>query len=535
MEWEEFSIVDLEALVSPEIFKRGLDYYQEGHLLKACRVEKILAGKLIGTGGIYNARLWFTDAMLEVECSCPFTGFCKHLVALALGWINNRSEVYDLQPELLRVQEDPALLRDLFQQLIEKDPLNLLELISQKTPDHQFITARGLTNLIRNAFTKPWVTTAEIESTWDKLTGIQSVLNKKLKTGDLNAMLPLEELLKALVEVLEDSRSEILVGFCNTLLNTLSEISCYYTPESFRPVFKRILKIYFESSLWDLKAGIREVIIEFSGKDPEFLVFEITARINEESSLPVLIGLYELLPQITKNNKLYIDYFERVLIQLKLQPEGRLWLIDRLEENDADQAFKLAKEGQRCFEIYKSAFRDRLITLHQKRNELKQAASLSFIQFQEEPNFEEYRRLKRILSENFLDWQSYYHRLTSFLANRNEQLLLIQIFIDQRDYEGIHQNLAKILADESLLLQTARLFILDVPPDLAGIYQLLIKGLLMLERSSSWKAALELLRAFKKSCFLNDKMEGWRHFQAELAMEYQDDPNFDRKFGTILS
>ena len=159
MDWNKFALINLEASVAPQIYERGVDYFRQGHLVKACKIDNLLAGVLIGTGGDYKVRLWFNGLELQGECTCPYQGFCKHMVALAIAWLEEKTRFTDLQPQLTAVLENPLTQTNILLDLIHKDPLNFLALYPDEATQYDFITTRGMLNLIRNTFSAPQITT----------------------------------------------------------------------------------------------------------------------------------------------------------------------------------------------------------------------------------------------------------------------------------------------------------------------------------------------------------------------------------------
>ena len=66
---------------------RGQDYHRRGQVLSVTRVDaRTLRGEVRGTK-LYTAELLRAGRGWRNTCSCPLTGDCKHVVALALQWL----------------------------------------------------------------------------------------------------------------------------------------------------------------------------------------------------------------------------------------------------------------------------------------------------------------------------------------------------------------------------------------------------------------------------------------------------------------
>jgi SWIM zinc finger len=536
MDWNEFTFVHLEAAAAPQIYERGVDYFRQGHLIKACKIENVLAGVLIGTGGDYKVRLWFEQLDLQGECTCPYQGFCKHMVALAVAWLEDQTRFTDLLPQLTTVLENPLTQTKILLDLIHKDPLNFLTLYPDEATQSDFITTRGMLNLIRNTFSAPQITTDGAVLLWEKVKHMENILWAKLQANDPQATELLVELLTGFEQVVELYQSDSLRQNFGEVVQSIYQMGGTLNPTQVRPLYRKLFASYLNPNLWELAVELKAVLLSCQENDPEFFWQQVAEYLNAEPSLLILIPLYNLLTEVLTGNSLGQDYQAQVTDKLSALPDGCLWLIDRLVETAPDQAYKMAKVGSRLFPEQKAAFRERLIDIHQKRGELKQAAALSFIQFQEAPNFEEYLRLKNILSKHPTDWESYVRKIKQCVTSGGEELLGIRIIIDQRDGQGITDCWERIVMVDELLLALAEIFATEIQVSLLNIYPVLIKTLLDRGGAPYWKAALQLLVTFKRyCCYQGATQEQWELLRAELLEIYQDDFGFKKKFGTIVA
>ncbi|HBE77327.1 MAG TPA: hypothetical protein DDW65_06035, partial [Firmicutes bacterium] len=395
----DFSIFHLEAAATPEIYQRGVEYYQQGHLAKACKIDHILAGLITGTGGTYKVRLWYGHSGLQGECSCPYQGFCKHMVALAIAWLKEANCFIDLQPQLNEILDEPANLIALLLKLIHQDPLNLLELLPDRINQTDFISARGVMNLIRNTFSAPQFSMEQIAELWEKVNRLIPLIAAKIQVGDPQAEDLLLELITGLEQEFEIIPSNSCCEIFKNLVHSLEPVLPCLDPAQQRRVFEKFWLLYLKSNLWEPALELKPLLLSLHQYDITFLEQKTGNFLNGEPSLLQMISLYLLFYESSAKDPVFAGLLEKIRAKLAARPDGRLWLIDRLLENEPDQAFRLAKTGIRLFLQEKSAFRERLIAIHHKRAESKQAAALSFIQFQANPNFEEYIPLKMLLDK----------------------------------------------------------------------------------------------------------------------------------------
>src|SRR5262245_3545270 len=84
-------------------FKRGRGYAHTGHIFAAVRRENTLRARCRGSsGGPYLVSATLAEVgrakaknPIEFACDCPRGGFCKHVVALLLTWVE-RPELFDV-------------------------------------------------------------------------------------------------------------------------------------------------------------------------------------------------------------------------------------------------------------------------------------------------------------------------------------------------------------------------------------------------------------------------------------------------------
>ncbi len=89
-------------LVDEQSFKRGIDYYKAGAVSEAViRGKNELSGLCSGSRyEPYNVKIVLDEnGIREASCSCPRGGFCKHIVALSLKYINE-PHVFTAMPVL---------------------------------------------------------------------------------------------------------------------------------------------------------------------------------------------------------------------------------------------------------------------------------------------------------------------------------------------------------------------------------------------------------------------------------------------------
>lgn len=535
MKWENVSIIDLEARVAPEIFARGREYQQTGHIIRACRLQGMIAGEVAGTGGAYRVRLTLDNERIDGVCSCPYPGFCKHMVALALAWIEKSVEFHQLDSYLESAIKNPEGLPELFSNLVKADPFNFLDLVTPAVPQEAFTNSRGVLNLIRNTFQGQLLTPEQIEGRWERVKRIAELIGQAVARREKEAPLLLGTLLQGVAGSFRDYPDRLLEKLFRELLPLAKELQRGWIWEEILPLVAVLWELYNDHSLWELADAVRPLLADFYGMNPEWFLEKLAAVEWRNLERPQLILLYEFLAPAARDAAAPDEYFQRVAAVLNETPEGQLWLIDRVVEDDPDRAFQMAKAGIRnCSRELKQAFRERLIGIHLRRGEKKQAASLSFIQFQEAPNLEEYHRLKELLAGDRREFLAYLKKMEQLIEGEGLDRLAAEIAFEQGDWVKLAGKLERLPPGHPCFKELAKLLMTENSAAPKEIFQAVIDRLLA-GGYGDWGTALSLLAAYKKLCLKNSRREEWDGYRTALNAVYGEDRKFTRKFGAVLT
>lgn len=122
-----FSESFIQEHSSPESFRRGREYYQQGSVASLIQRGQQLAAEVAGSEfAPYDVRVVFDEAgIVESSCSCPYEwgGICKHIVATLLARVHEPESVRELpalEDVLSGLQREE--LKDLLLKLAERDP-----------------------------------------------------------------------------------------------------------------------------------------------------------------------------------------------------------------------------------------------------------------------------------------------------------------------------------------------------------------------------------------------------------------------------
>lgn len=129
----------LRLAAGHKTFDRGRSYQREGRVTDLARRETSLSAIVRGAEP-YSVRLWVHEKSLAFSCSCPQgqeSTFCKHAVAVALGWLEQAGVLQRPTPAAVlagaskadivqalerEALDDPTLLERVAARIVERGP-----------------------------------------------------------------------------------------------------------------------------------------------------------------------------------------------------------------------------------------------------------------------------------------------------------------------------------------------------------------------------------------------------------------------------
>jgi uncharacterized Zn finger protein len=263
----KISISDIKNWVDPASFSRGQNYYRQDMIIAPRRQGTRIIARCLGSSApSYQVEATLSsDGIVEAHCSCPvgLGGYCKHVAALLLTWINH-PENFDL------VEESNAALNErskeeliyLIQQMLNRYP-DLAYLLEIPTPVSPKDQQKQLdTEIIRRQISRAFAE-REGDWSWQSFYNIARDLDEVLKlakqyqeNGNIENAAAIYRI--TAIEILqhenivmsdEAGRFGMLVDDCveglSQCLDSIKE------KENRRLIFQTLFNIF----LWDTKAG----------------------------------------------------------------------------------------------------------------------------------------------------------------------------------------------------------------------------------------------------------------------------------------
>ena len=116
---------DVRDLVGEGSFQRGERYFRGGRIFDTRQAGMTLKAKCEGSRSTpYRVEVTFNNqGIAETDCSCPVGGYCKHVVALLLTWLEQPEEFLEQRDiDSILEQCDKAELITLIKQMLRREP-----------------------------------------------------------------------------------------------------------------------------------------------------------------------------------------------------------------------------------------------------------------------------------------------------------------------------------------------------------------------------------------------------------------------------
>ena len=249
----------IKSSCSDRSFERGEEYYRNRAIIRPVLhksvedSEVILTAECEGTSDQnYRVSVFLTEyGISEASCSCPYDwgGYCKHIVALLLVYLNeNEKFSRDSSRAIAREEEAPLVLSEIAAKLMAQDKENLVLLFlailkeepsllqlfqpyvacwegyfsAQFLPDEGVIK-EGYLLFVELAFGRGFVEEERQKEALEKLNAMKASAQKKAQRGDFYyAALILQALVSGCLNRYEDNHNKRdIFGFVSECLSLL--------------------------------------------------------------------------------------------------------------------------------------------------------------------------------------------------------------------------------------------------------------------------------------------------------------------------
>jgi uncharacterized Zn finger protein len=572
-------------LVGEGSFQRGQRYFREERIFDTQRAGMTIKAKCEGSRSTpYSVEVMFDDTdIADTDCSCPIGGYCKHVVALLLTWLEKPEEFIEQQDiETILQQCDKNELIILIKHMLRRDPdlEYLLTTISKPgTPIDPQIYRNQVERAFRNAGNE-WGSASEIA---DELFAIKETGDNLVQQHDYaNAIAVYDAIVTGVINHYNEYRHEDESGELDEVVTVcVDELKeCLNVVQSGSTLREQILQMLFTIYRFNIIAGgigfgeeapdilledttaeerqaiagwVREVIADNKKKEPQIhyndrrldgFSFEEEVDYTDDYALEWLGGFLLELEEDTLDDEAYLSICRETgrvddAVELLLEL-GRV--DEAVQETKKASDYELlgiadlfVKAGQDAVAeriMQQRAWRSRdtrlleWLSKHYKTqpdnedNLVRETA-----QFQERPTFEGYKEVRQ-LATRCGRWVKMRQELHSFLKVMHLNELLTQVALDEDDTVEIFKMMqatgSPIVNDTSNRIVALVQSAEEMQPDVALNFYLRYVGYLIDTRNRrAYEEASRILIRMRSLYEKLGKHEAWTRYITRLHKQHQ--------------
>lgn len=570
----------LDELITREILKelggatafiRGEEYFSAGAVDRLRASDDKITARVEGTE-IYQVELrGKDDGELAYDCTCPRAAdgyFCKHCVAVGLAWLAERAGAGERSAKSSkRVRRDPW--RDIRDHLITQGPEALIDLLLEvaQRDDRLYRSLllkaehSGGNGNVAKAFRRAiddatrihefidWRDVGTFAGNIDEVVDSLAELLKPETTGRLVELAEYAiERLENSLEQIDDSNGEI-----GAIVHRLGELhlkACTMARPEPTGLAERLFR--FEMTLpfilWSFdvatyaaslgKTGLRRyrelAEAEWRKVKPR------DAKGGYDARRFRITRVMEQLAEASGNVE------ELVAIKARDLSSGYRYL-DIAETwaraRQPEKALEWAERGLKAFpERPDDRLRDFLVGAYLKRGRNDEALQLTWIQFEERPGLEHYKKLQQVAGKLGL-WPAQRNRALSLVAeviaraatatnkwkpkpSAPDQSLRVEIALWEQDLDAAWAAAHEGACNRNLLIAMAGKLESSRAGDAVSLYRRVIPPIVGQTNNTAYAEAIKLIRKVARLMKAQDQMRQFSDYLAELHVAFKAKRNF---------
>lgn len=563
----------LQALAGGTAFQRGEEYFSVGAVGRLGVTDDRITARVQGTEA-YRVALWGDNGELASACTCPRAAdgyFCKHGVAVGLAWMAEQAA--DEGPEAESGKRGKAERRDPWQDI--KDFLrtqpqeNLIELLldvarrddrlhqSLLLKAERVVAGGDVVQAFQRAITEAssvhgYLDWSEVRSFADNLDELVDSLAELLTPDTAPVLVELAEYaigrIEGAMEQADDSDGEIGGIVCR--LGDLHLAACTMAKPDPAALAERLfhLEMTLPSGLCSFDAATYQVPLGEKGLQRYRDVAEAAwdkvtpqaARTGYDANRAMLTRIMERLAEACGG----VD--ELVAIKSKdLSSSYRYLDIARTlaQADRSDEALAWAERGLEAFaEAPHNDLRNFLAELYLQRGRQDEALQLTWVQFEERPGLEIYKRLHAVAKE-FGFWPAQRERALAWLAERTAReaaaprpwkpepllpnhSLRVSIALWEEDLDAAWAAAYQGICDRKLLIALGGKLESARPEDAISLYRRIIPAIVGETNNSAYHEGVQLIRKVGELMTALNRLPQFGDYLAELRVRFKPKRNF---------
>lgn len=560
----------LEDLAGTTAFRRGEEYFSDGAVSRLRATDGRITAKVEGTE-TYQVELRDDDSDLAYNCTCPRAAdgyFCKHCVAVGLAWLDENSAA----PKTGAVsgkkkRRDPW--RDIKEYLITQSPESLIDLLLDvaQREDRLYqslllkVERTGGGGNVAKAFRRAidgatrihgFVDWREVSTFAGNIDQVADSLAELLKPDTASTLLELAEYaierVENSLEQIDDSNGEI--GDIVYRLGELHLKACMMARPEPAELAERLFR--FETTLpFGLCSFDATTYCDALGKEGLRRYRELAetewhkfkprdAKDSYDAHRAMITRIMERLAEASG------DVDELVAIKSRdLSSSYRFLDIAEIwsKARQPDKALEWAERGLKAFpDRPDNRLRDFLVAAYLKRKRNDEALQLTWIQFEELPDLEHYKKLHDVTGKLGV-WPEQRERALAKLADviaREATMttrwkpkpsvpnhsLRVAIALWEKDFDAAWASAHEGICDRNLLITLAGKLESSRPDDAVRLYRRVVPLLVEQTNNSAYAEAIKLIRKVGGLMKVQNPSRRFGDYLAELRLQFKPKRNF---------
>ncbi|MDP3844741.1 MAG: SWIM zinc finger family protein [Oxalobacteraceae bacterium] len=579
---ELISLESLEDLADAAAFIRGRQYFASGAVSQLQADAAKLSAHVAGTHN-YRVTLRDEDGMLGYDCTCPRAAegyFCKHCVAAGLAWLAQQEDAAAPSSKQQRKKRDPwqeirahlasqppeALITLLLEVAARDERLYRLLLLKSERAAGPAGTLKAFRRAIDSATkTRGFVDWQEAGAYAADLDQMADSLQELLNADSAAMLVGLAERaierIEHAMEQVDDSNGE--VGGVLERIGALHLAACELAQPDPGQLAERLFRyemtLPFETFLDSARVyrnalgitGLQRfrglATVEWDKVKPKGADAGVTASFDSARSS--ITQIMETLAEISG------DIEELVAIKSRdLSSAYRFLDIAEicLKAGQAEQALAWAERGLQAFaERPDNRLRDFLVALYLERGRNEEALHLTWIQFEQRPILEYYKKLSAVATR-LQCWPQQRQRAlqridavimqTAGIINQRQktpespdQSLRVEVALWEKDldaaWHAVHQGNCR----QVLLIGLAGILPASRAADAISLYRRVIPDIVAQTNNAAYEEAIRLIRRVGQLMSDLDQRDALADYLAALRIQYKPKRNFIKLLDGIKS
>lgn len=548
-------------------FERGTTYYNEGRV-KLIETDGEIEARVSGTR-TYDIQILLQEGDIQYDCTCPIGqdgDFCKHCVAVSLAWLSqnkesaskgsqqkHRSPRADIR-KYLATLEPPALIELVMEACKRDDRLyeRLLLKASDRGDCHSAATA-WKDALKRATAIRDFIGYREMPSFAVGISDVVDSLQDWISDGRAAAAIELSEFAAERVEDVichcDDSNGEL-----GDLLFRIAELhlaACKAAKPDPEALASRLFR-YELTGEWDTFSNAAERYAKVLGKTG-LAAYRKLAEAEWAKFSPLVPGDEK---KSWNGNRFHITQIMETLARLdgdieamvsvKSRDLSSAWSFLQIAETyrkagEKDKSLEWAERGLAAFpKNTDTRLREFLIEEYLRRNRGVEALGLAWVEFEEQPCLEPYRKLKTVATK-LNKWPDWRNKALACLrrdiekdsgsqrlgrTSKPDQSRIVEILLWEKNIEDAWREVNAGACRNALHLKLADLRAKDHPQDSIAVYWSHVIPLVEQTNNHAYDEAFALLKKIKPLLLKEGVEWRWNEYVGELRARFKAKRNF---------